>query len=69
VRCLEAALPRRALCRAQQGSSYGYPFAAHNSGTIHDHLLHWKVDADIAGTPNSIRMDRVVLQERHDSKG
>ncbi|KAF6249317.1 copper amine oxidase [Scenedesmus sp. NREL 46B-D3] len=55
--------------RAQHGSSHGYPFAPHNSGTIHDHLLHWKVDADIAGTPNSIRMDSVVLQERPGDEG
>jgi Cu2+-containing amine oxidase len=58
-----------ATSRAQQGSSYGYPYAPHNSGTIHDHLLHWKVDADIAGSANSIRMDSVVLEERQGSEG
>jgi Cu2+-containing amine oxidase len=29
------------------------------SGTIHDHLLSWKVDVDIAGTNNSVRIDQV----------
>jgi hypothetical protein len=36
---------------------------------IHDHLLHWKVDADIAGPANSIRMDSVVLEERQGGEG
>lgn len=39
------------------------------SGTIHDHLLHWKVDLDVAGTANSIRIDNVVQEERRDDDG
>jgi Cu2+-containing amine oxidase len=39
------------------------------SGTIHDHMLNWKVDLDIAGTSNSIRMDNIVQEERKDDDG
>jgi Cu2+-containing amine oxidase len=39
------------------------------SGTIHDHMLNWKVDLDIAGTSNSIRMDNNVQEERKDDDG
>lgn len=39
------------------------------SGTIHDHMLNWKVDLDIAGTNNSIRMDNVVYEERNKDDG
>lgn len=39
------------------------------SGTIHDHLLNWKVDLDIAGTSNSIRMDNVVPEEHSPDDG
>lgn len=50
--------------RAKDGNQFAYPYWHDNSGTIHDHLLNWKVDLDIVGTDNSIRMDQVVLQER-----
>lgn len=43
---------------------YGYPLWHDTSGTIHDHLLHWKVDLDVGGVSNSVRFDQVVLQER-----
>lgn len=56
-------------CREQQGNTYAYPFWYNNSGTIHDHVLNWKVDMDVAGTANSIRMDRVVLERRDRDEG
>lgn len=48
----------------KDGNQYAYPFWYDNSGTIHDHLLNWKVDIDVAGGNNSVRMDQVVLQQR-----
>eukprot|EP00879_Flechtneria_rotunda_P010440 GHRR01010916.1.p1 GENE.GHRR01010916.1~~GHRR01010916.1.p1 ORF type:complete len:338 (+),score=115.67 GHRR01010916.1:40-1014(+) len=49
--------------RARHGYKYGYPYWRDNSGTIHDHSLNWKVDLDVAGASNSVRLDQVIAQE------
>eukprot|EP00775_Hariotina_reticulata_P009066 gene9066-9236_t len=53
----------------RHGNKYGYPFWYDNSGTIHDHQLHWKVDLDIAGTSNSVRMDKVLPRQHKPDNG
>jgi Cu2+-containing amine oxidase len=53
---------------------YGHPMQYNISGTIHDHMLHWKVDLDIgrgtgaAGVNNSVRIDEMKVELTHDKQ-
>jgi len=42
---------------------FGYPLSYGVGGTIHNHHLAWKVDLDIAGTANSVRIHEVKMGE------
>jgi Cu2+-containing amine oxidase len=52
------------------GTRWGHPLSPDVAGTIHDHLLHWKVDLDIggglrgAGSDNSVRLDEMKVEAR-----
>ncbi|KAG2490346.1 hypothetical protein HYH03_011293 [Edaphochlamys debaryana] len=40
--------------------AHGYKTSPDAGGTVHDHVLHWKVDLDIAGVNNSVQKDKIV---------
>ncbi|KUI65756.1 Amiloride-sensitive amine oxidase [copper-containing] [Cytospora mali] len=39
-----------------QNQDYGFHIHDHLSGSMHDHVLNWKVDFDILGTENSVQL-------------
>lgn len=39
-----------------QNQDYGFQIHDHLSGSMHDHVLNWKVDLDILGTENSVQL-------------
>ncbi|TIB73500.1 hypothetical protein E3Q23_03021 [Wallemia mellicola] len=45
------------------GSSYGTRVSSTSSGSIHDHVIPFKVDLDIAGKENSIEKRQVFVSE------
>jgi Cu2+-containing amine oxidase len=42
-------------------NNFGYPLMFNISGTLHTHVLAWKVDLDIAGTSNSINIHHMKV--------
>ncbi|KAI8472809.1 MAG: copper amine oxidase [Monoraphidium minutum] len=42
---------------------FGYPLMHNISGSLHTHLMAWKVDFDILGTANSINMHEIGIQK------
>ena len=53
------------------GYRYGHPLHYNVSGTIHDHMLHWKVDLDIGRNGdrnNSVRLDEIKIEEHIDEE-
>ncbi|KIZ06096.1 hypothetical protein MNEG_1864 [Monoraphidium neglectum] len=49
--------------RPYMRNKFGYPLMYNVSGSIHTHLIAWKVDMDILGTRNSINMHTIGLQK------
>jgi Cu2+-containing amine oxidase len=43
-------------------NNYGYPLMFNISGTLHTHVLAWKVDLDIAGTSNSVNIHHMKVR-------
>ena len=64
--------PQAAVWSPGHGHRYGHPMQYNVSGTIHDHMLHWKVDLDIgrapgaAGRKNRMRLDEVKTELTYD---
>ncbi|KAF7799943.1 hypothetical protein EIP86_011186 [Pleurotus ostreatoroseus] len=44
-------------------SDYGTRIREHSMGSVHDHVINFKVDLDIAGTSNSLRHTYTVQEE------
>eukprot|EP00198_Chlamydomonas_reinhardtii_P004412 XP_001693748.1 copper amine oxidase, amiloride-sensitive [Chlamydomonas reinhardtii] len=40
--------------------SYSYKLSPDAGGTLHDHVVHWKVDLDVAGQSNSVMRSTIV---------
>eukprot|EP00775_Hariotina_reticulata_P012327 gene12327-12462_t len=51
------------------GQSFGYPMMNNISGTVHTHVLGWKVDLDIGGTVNSVNIHNLKLGTADDGAG
>uniref|UniRef100_A0A383WJJ4 Amine oxidase n=1 Tax=Tetradesmus obliquus TaxID=3088 RepID=A0A383WJJ4_TETOB len=49
--------------------NFGYPLMFNISGTLHTHVLAWKVDLDIAGTSNSVNIHHMKVGEADDGAG
>ncbi|XP_077159638.1 diamine oxidase [copper-containing] [Paroedura picta] len=47
-----------------QGLQYGHRIHSHVLGNMHTHLIHYKVDLDVAGTANSFETLEATLEER-----
>ena len=66
--------PQAAYWSITHGNRYGHPLHYNVSGTIHDHMLHWKVDLDISGpssprgSNNSVRLDEMKVEVTHDEE-
>ncbi|KAG2443776.1 hypothetical protein HXX76_002120 [Chlamydomonas incerta] len=41
---------------------YSYKLSPDAAGTLHDHVVHWKVDLDIAGQSNSVMRSTIVVR-------
>ncbi|KAL7413894.1 copper amine oxidase [Mrakia frigida] len=48
---------------AAQNGDYGYKIHDALSGSMHDHVLTWKVDIDVLGTNNSFAMHEIKAEE------
>jgi Cu2+-containing amine oxidase len=48
--------------RPYMRNKFGYPLMYNVSGSIHTHLIAWKVDMDILGTRNSINMHTIGVR-------
>jgi Cu2+-containing amine oxidase len=44
-------------------NNFGYPLMFNISGTLHTHVLAWKVDLDIAGTSNSVNIHHMKVRQ------
>lgn len=42
-------------------NNFGYPMTYNISGTLHTHVLAWKVDLDIAGQTNSVSLHNMKV--------
>jgi Cu2+-containing amine oxidase len=42
--------------------SFGYPLMYNISGTLHTHVIAWKVDLDIGGTANSVNIHNLKVR-------
>lgn len=47
-------------------NKFAYPLMYNISGSLHTHLMAWKVDMDILGTANSVNMHTVGVSVRGD---
>jgi Cu2+-containing amine oxidase len=47
--------------RPGYSKSFGYPLIWNVSGTLHTHVLGWKVDLDIGGTSNSVNIHEMKV--------
>jgi hypothetical protein len=47
--------------KAPYRESFGYPLMYNISGTLHTHVLAWKVDLDIGGTQNSVNIHHMKV--------
>lgn len=47
--------------RSNYPRSFGYPLIWNVSGTLHTHVLGWKVDLDIGGPSNSINLHEMKV--------
>jgi Copper amine oxidase, enzyme domain len=43
-------------------NSFGYPLIYNISGTLHTHVLAWKVDLDVGGTSNSVNIHTMKVR-------
>uniref|UniRef100_A0A383VT45 Amine oxidase n=1 Tax=Tetradesmus obliquus TaxID=3088 RepID=A0A383VT45_TETOB len=55
--------------KAAYRDSFGYPLMYNISGTLHTHVLAWKVDLDIGGTQNSVNIHHMKVGEADDGAG
>uniref|UniRef100_A0A6T5TPM3 Amine oxidase n=1 Tax=Chlamydomonas chlamydogama TaxID=225041 RepID=A0A6T5TPM3_9CHLO len=44
-------------------SKYGYKFFYDVGGSVHDHIIQWKVDIEVNGTSNSVQLDEVKVEK------
>lgn len=49
--------------RPYMRNKFAYPLMWNVSGSLHTHLIAWKVDMDILGTANSVNMHSIGLQK------
>jgi hypothetical protein len=47
--------------RPSYARTFGYPLIWNVSGTLHTHVLGWKVDLDIGGTANSVNIHEMKV--------
>lgn len=53
--------------RTGYNNKFGYPLFWNVTGTVHTHMLAWKVDLDVEGTANSVNMHTLgVSHGTHD---
>ena len=45
-------------------NKFAYPLMYNVSGSIHNHLIAWKVDLDVLGTANTVNMHTVGVQKK-----
>jgi Cu2+-containing amine oxidase len=48
--------------KAPYRESFGYPLMYNISGTLHTHVLAWKVDLDVGGTQNSVNIHHMKVR-------
>jgi Cu2+-containing amine oxidase len=48
--------------KAAYRDNFGYPLMYNISGTLHTHVLAWKVDLDVGGTQNSVSIHHMKVR-------
>eukprot|EP00882_Tetradesmus_deserticola_P006545 GHRQ01006887.1.p1 GENE.GHRQ01006887.1~~GHRQ01006887.1.p1 ORF type:complete len:732 (+),score=281.45 GHRQ01006887.1:152-2347(+) len=69
VKVVTSGYVQAAAFQSYYRNSYGYPLTFNISGTLHTHVLAWKVDLDIAGTSNSVNIHHMKVGEADDGAG